>query len=254
MFEFGLLYIVSVFFAGILMFLAPCTLPLVPAFLAFISGIRSEDMRNLTRAKPVHRQIVINSVAFVTGFSIVFVSFGILAGLLGAELGLFRTILAYVGGIFIIIFGLMMLNLITINPLLKEHKLRLPNALKPGNPFSAFLIGCTFAVGWTPCVGPILASVLLLAATTHTALTGAFLLLVFSLGLAVPFLLTAFFYSQAQTLIPGMQNISLWTTRVGGVFLISIGVLLITDNFDLTVQYGYQLFNWLGVSGLFNHL
>ena len=250
----SVVFILSVFLAGLLMFLAPCTLPLVPAYLAFISGINNEDTTNPVRCQYIRKQIRKCSLAFVVGFTLVFIGFGMLAGFLGAELGQFRSLLAQVGGVLVILFGLMMLNIVNIDSLLKERRLSLPNVLTPGEPLSAFLIGVTFAVGWTPCVGPVLASVLLIAATSNTVFAGGFLLFVFSLGLAIPFLLTAFLYTQAQAYITRISSISSFVTKIGGVFLIFVGVLLLTDNFELTVQYGYQLFDWLGLSGLFEYL
>ncbi|MDC1205263.1 cytochrome c biogenesis protein CcdA [Candidatus Pacebacteria bacterium] len=250
--EISIAFIVSAFIAGILMFLAPCTLPMVPAYLAFISGVKQSDVDGTKKGTDAKRRIIKNAIAFILGFSIIFVAFGILAGLFGTFIGQFRVILTQVGGVFIIIFGLMMLNVINFAPLMKDRKLSMPSSLKPGKPTSAFLIGATFALGWTPCVGPVLASVLLLASTSTTVLSGGFLLGVFSLGLAVPFLLTAFLYAHASETILRYGSITKWVSIVGGVFLIFIGGLLLTDNFGLTVEYGYKVFNFFGFEGLFD--
>jgi len=137
---------------------------------------------------------------------------------------------------------------------MKEHKLQMPATLKPGKPSSAFLMGSTFALGWTPCVGPVLASVLLLASTSTSVLEGGFLLGVFSLGLSIPFLATAFLYARASKTIARYAQVSKWISWIGGVFLIFVGVLLLTDNFGLTVEYGYKIFNFFGIEGLFDHL
>jgi len=240
---------VSSFFAGLLMFLAPCTLPLVPAYLAFISGVRHAE----ADTKAARRKIVINGLAFIVGFTVIFTLFGILAGFFGGFIGSFRGILTQVGGAFIIIFGLMMLNVIKIAPLMSDHKLQLPSFIVPGKPASAFLIGSVFALGWTPCVGPVLASVLLLATTSTTAWSGGLLLLIFSLGLAIPFLLTSVLYAQATRTIHQYAWVSTWVSRVGGVFLILIGVLLLTGHFGSLAAYGYKIFDSLGFSGLFDH-
>ena len=254
MVEISLGLIVSAFVAGLLMFLAPCTLPLVPAYLAFISGVKTTDLSTSQQKKEAMRRIRVNAVAFIIGFSLVFIAFGVLAGFLGSFAGQFRGVLSQVGGVFVIIFALMMFNFIKIAPLMKERKLALPVSVKPGNPVSAGLIGITFALGWTPCVGPVLASVLLLASTSTTALSGGFLLAVFSLGLAVPFLLVAILYARAQAAIERYAWISKLISWVGGVFLLFIGILLLTDNFGLTVEYGYQIFNAIGAEALFDHL
>ena len=249
--EVSLILVVSAFVAGVLMFLAPCTLPLLPAYLAFISGVKTDEVLN---SREVRRKIFKNALAFVVGFTIVFVIFGILAGLFGSFIGQFRNILAQVGGVFIILFGLMMLNVVSLTPLLKERRLTLPVVFTPGEPLSALVIGFTFALGWTPCVGPVLASVLLLASTTTTLVSGALLLLIFSLGLAIPFLLVALLYARATMVVSRVAKVTRCISKVGGVFLIIIGVLLLTSSFGLTVEYGYKLFDWFGLNGLFDYL
>lgn len=253
MLEISLSLAIPAFIAGLLMFLAPCTLPLVPAYLAFISGVTQRELASTATKERARRQIMVSGVFFVLGFSVVFISFGMLAGFFGAQVGQFRGLLTHIGGVFIIIFGLMMLNLIRLTPFLREYRLQAPAIFKPGNPLSAFVIGATFALGWTPCVGPVLASVLLLASSEATVLSGGALLAVFSVGLSIPFLLTAFLYARATYTIAKVQSIANYISVVGGVFLICIGILLLTDNFGLTTVYGYQLFDWLGLSKLFEH-
>lgn len=243
--------ITTSFLAGILMFLAPCTLPLVPAFLAFISGVSFGDKNVQPVLSPAaHQQIIRNSFAFTLGFSIVFISFGILLGLLGGLLGEFRVLLSQLGGALIIFFGLMMLGVVRISPLLKDRKL---SAVRPGNTMSSALIGATFALGWTPCIGPVLATILLLASTSSSAFAGGLLLAVFSFGMSLPFILTAVLYSRADQFISQYAYLSRYVNIIGGVFLILIGGLLITQNFGLTVEYGSQIFYWLGWERLFDY-
>lgn len=244
---------VSAFIAGILMFLAPCTLPLVPAYLAFISGVKNKDLQTSKEKKRALRKIRINALAFILGFSFVFISFGVLAGFFGSFIGQFRVLLGQVGGAFIIIFALMMLQVVKVTSLTSEHKLKLPDSVKPGNPVSAALIGVTFALGWTPCVGPVLASVLLLATTSTTVLSGALLLGIFSLGLALPFLAVAILYGSAQEFVSKYSFVSSGVNFVGGLFLLLIGILVLTNNFGLTVEYGYKVFNQIGIEGIFDH-
>lgn len=247
-------FIASVFMAGILMFLAPCTLPLVPAYLAFISGVKADELENSVSAKVARRSIVLNGIFFVLGFTTIFVGFGILAGFFGSYVGQFRGLLAQVGGAFIIFFGLMVLGVFQLNFFSKERKFELPSFVTPGRPTSAFVIGATFALGWSPCVGPVLASVLLLATTSTTVLEGAFLLSIFSLGLAVPFLLTALLYSYAITAIHNIARLTKWVSYVGGIFLIILGTVLMTGNFGYIIEYGYRVFNLLGLEVLFEYL
>jgi len=132
--EITIVFAISVFVAGLFMFLAPCTLPLVPAYLAFISGVKNEDFQDLVKAKAARRSILINGITFILGFSLVFILFGVMAGFLGAQIGQFRDIFSKIGGVFIIIFGLIMLGAIKIDFLLKEKKLKMPSFLTPGNP------------------------------------------------------------------------------------------------------------------------
>jgi len=254
MVEITLGFAISVFVAGVLMFLAPCTLPLVPAYLAFISGVKNEDFKDPTKARSAKRSIITNGLSFIVGFSVIFIIFGILAGLVGGLVGPYRELLTKIGGIFIVIFGLMMIGVIRIDFLLRDHKLQMPSFLTPGKPTSAFIIGSTFAVGWTPCIGPVLASVLLLASTSSTAFQGGFLLAVFSLGLAVPFLATALLYAKASSTIARMESVTKWISVVGGLFLVLIGILLFTGNFGLTAEYGYRFFDFLHYEAILNYL
>lgn len=241
-------FIISAFIAGVLMFLAPCTLPLVPAFLAFISGTKQKDVLTHTS---LQKKIVINTLAFSFGFSVVFILFGILAGFFGAQLGVYRDVLTKLGGLFITVLGLMMLHIVTVAPLKREIKFNIPSVLTPGTSVSAFVAGTVFAFGWTPCVGPILASILLLASTATTALTGGLLLGIFSLGLSLPFLLTAVMYTKVSQYIERYVWISKSIDVVGGVFLVIVGVLLFTDHFSLLVEYGYTFFRLTGADILF---
>lgn len=245
---------ISAFIAGFLMFVAPCTLPLVPAYLAFIAGVNRDDVTDPHRQRQVRRQLMINGSAFVLGFSLVFVLFGVAAGALGSSIGQFRELLSQIGGALIIFFGLFMLGVFNISPLQREHKLTIPSTLKPGHPVSALMIGSIFALGWTPCVGPVLATVILLATDSATAVSGGVLLSIFSLGLAVPFLLTAFAYGRAEQVIARYGSLSKFVNIIGGVFLILIGVLLLTSNFEMLLVYGYKVFQFMNWEGFYDYL
>ncbi|MEX0652224.1 MAG: cytochrome c biogenesis protein CcdA [Candidatus Paceibacterota bacterium] len=247
-------FIISVFVAGILTFLAPCTLPMVPAYLGFISGVPKEELEDKNKLKEVKRRILLNGVFFILGFSLIFILFGTLAGFLGQGLAPYRVWLTRIGGVCVILFGLLMLGVFNI-PFLQSRKgIKTPRWLVIGKPSSSLIIGATFAFGWTPCVGPVLGSVLLLASTTTTALYGAFLLLVFSLGLAVPFLLVALSFSHSTQYIQKFSRYLTWVSVVGGVFLVFLGILLVTDNFGLLIEYGFKLFRFIEYDALLNHL
>jgi len=241
MIELSIGFIAATFFAGLLTFLAPCTLPLVPAYLGFISGVAPEDLKDPARAKGARRKIFLNGLAFIVGFSLIFIAFGTLAGFLGTALAPWRVWLTRIGGVLVILFGLSMLGLFKLPFLQAGPSMRLPKWLSLGKPSSSLLIGGTFALGWTPCVGPILGSILLLAGTSGTALQGAFMLTVFSLGLSIPFILIALAFSRATAYIERISKYLKWVSIIGGVFLILLGLLLVSGNFGLTIQYGYQL-------------
>ena len=154
----------------------------------------------------------------------------------------------------VILFGLFMLGAFKLPFLQVDRRLKLPAFLKVGKPGSSLAIGGAFAFGWTPCVGPILGSILLLASTSATAFQGALLLTVFSVGLAIPFLLVALGFSHATKYIEKITKYLQWVSIVGGVFLILLGLLLVTDQFGLTIQYGYELLDFINYEGLLDYL
>jgi len=242
------------FIAGLLTFLAPCTLPLIPGYLGFISGVSVKELKNPAKARKARRRIFLNGVFFVVGFSLIFVMFGALAGLVGQSLVPYRVWLTRIGGIVVILFGLFMLGVFKIPFLQVEKRIKIPSFLTIGKPTSSLVIGSAFAFGWTPCVGPILGAVLFLAGTSTTALQGAFLLSVFSLGLAIPFLLIALGLSRATKYIAKIAKYLIVVEIIGGVFLIFLGILLLTNNFGLLVQYGYQLFDFINYDKLLDYL
>ena len=233
-------FLIAAFLSGVFMFLAPCTLPLVPGFLSFVGG---HD----------RKKTIINSLFFILGFSVVFILFGVLAGLIGQKLVVVRGVLSKVGGVLIIIFGLYILRFFRLPFFVIYISLFHFRNLKPGNSGRAFVLGVSFATGWTPCVGPILASILLIAGNTQTILIGTLLLLVFSLGLAIPFLITAILADRVKNIFSKITKND-WVYKLGGVLLIFIGVLLITDNFYLFLRWGFQLIDFINYSSLLERL
>ena len=254
MIELSIGFILASFFAGLLTFLAPCTLPLVPAYLGFISGVDQDALKNPETAKTARRKIFQNGLAFIVGFSLVFIVFGVLAGFAGTALAPYRIWLARVGGVLVILFGLFMLGVFKLSIFQTDKRIPIPKWLTLGKPSSSLFIGGTFALGWTPCVGPILGSILLLAGTSGTAFTGGIMLTVFSTGLAIPFLLIALAFSKATAYIDRISKYLKAVSVIGGIFLILLGLLLATDNFGLTIQYGYELFDFINYEGLLDYL
>ena len=249
--------IIPAFIAGVLTFVAPCTLPLVPAYLAFISGVSLKDIHTASQGAQARRKIMTSGVLFVLGFSAIFIFFGALAGLGGVALAPYRQIIARIGAVIVVLFGLYMTGLLRL-PALSflegDHHLSLGRYAKPGSPYSSLLFGMAFAVGWTPCIGPILGSVLTLAASSATVGRGAFLLAVFSLGLAIPFLAIAATIGSAvrfiKTLTPLLHIISV----VGGVFLIVLCVLILTNLYGEWATFFYRVFDFINYDALLNFL
>ncbi len=242
------------FLAGMLMSLAPCTLPIVPAYLAFIAGIPLSALSNPAAKTSARRKVVINALAFIVGFSLVFIVLGASAGLLGVFVGPWRYTLSKLGGIVLILFGLTMLGFTPLSALSRDRRIKLPAFLELGRLSSSLLIGALFALGWSPCIGPILGTVLLIASTSSTAWYGAALLAIFSLGLGVPFLLAALLVNETTTLLSKLSGVIKWLTIIGGAGLILGGVLLLTGATDIVVGWGYQLFNSTGYGALLNYL
>lgn len=246
--------IISSFIAGILTFLAPCTLPLVPGYLGFISGTSLEDLKDPEKSKKARWKIFLNGFLFMIGFSAVFILLGTLAGFVGQALVPYRLWLGRIGGAFVIIFGLFMINILKIPFLMSEKQFKTPLLFERGKPMNSLILGSAFAFGWTPCVGPILGSILLLASTTATALQGALMLSVFSLGLALPFLLIAVGIGHASQYIGKISRYLNVISAIGGIFLIFLGILLLTNKMVLLVSWGYWFFQFINYDRLLDYL
>ena len=225
------------FVAGVVSFLSPCVLPLVPGYVSMLSGATIEELR-LGTNPALMRRILRNSIAFVAGFSIVFVALGASATAVGKFLLAERATFNLVAGIIVVIFGLHLTGLIRI-PLLYRQA-RLDTGAPRHGLAGAFLLGFAFAFGWTPCIGPILTAILALAAQRQTVFQGMFLLAVYSAGLAIPFLLTSIGLGQFLKIYGGFRK-HLQTVEVGsGALLIALGALMAFNK--LTLISGYFSF------------
>ncbi len=245
--------VIPAFIAGVLTFLAPCTLPLVPGYLGFISGVSLADINDPLKTQAIKRKVFTNGLLYVVGFSFVFILLGALLGLGGILLASYKLWLTRAGGVLVIIFGLQMMHVLDISFLNREARFK-TNFLKPGAPLSSLLFGMAFAFGWTPCVGPVLAAVLALASSTATVWQAVFLLFVFSLGLAVPFLLIAAGIGSASNRIKKLNRYLKTISIIGGIFLVALGILLLTGKMNLWVGYFYKLLNFIGYDKLINYL
>lgn len=237
--------LISAFVAGVVMFLAPCTLPLIPAYLGFISGVSYSELNNPRMVALVRKKVVKNSIFFVLGFSGIFILFGLLAGFISLYVGPLRGALSKVAGELIILFGLLLIGAVRPSFLMRERRITPPRFLTLGSPWSSFLLGAAFAFGWTPCIGPILGTVLLFASTTETVGAGALLLVVFSCGFSLPFIALAYFISCAGTftarIAPYLQGVSI----IGGVFLILLGVFMLVGDVAYFTTWLFRILAWL---------
>jgi cytochrome c-type biogenesis protein len=226
------------FSSGLLSFFAPCVLPLIPSYLVFISDITIDDFESSTFK---HRQIMLfHSVAFVLGFSFVFVVLGLSSSIIGYFLSTYRTYILKIGGIILIVIGLSNLDIINI-PLL-NHKKIVHLEEKPIGVFGSFIVGITFCLGWTPCIGPALSSILIIASTTKGISQGVYLLSMYSLGLAIPFVISAVLFDRLLGFLKKYGHVVQYTMKVMGVLLIVIGFLLLTSYFGRLSQWLGQLF------------
>jgi cytochrome c-type biogenesis protein len=212
------------FVAGVLSFISPCILPLIPAYITYVAGI---SLKEAQAGKSVRKTTLLHSLFFILGFSIVFILLGASATLLGSFLLDYRDLVRQVGGIIVIFFGIYITGIIRIPFLEVEHKFTIKH--KPAGLIGSLLVGMAFAAGWTPCIGPILASILLLASTTQGAFSGMVLLAFYSLGLGIPFLLTSLAINTFLHYFDRIKKYLRMVSIVSGIFLIILGVLLFTD-------------------------
>ncbi|MFQ5456332.1 MAG: cytochrome c biogenesis CcdA family protein [Nitrospirota bacterium] len=226
------------FSAGILSFFSPCVLPLVPSYLMYISGMTYDDMTAQTSGKEwwnKQKSTLFHSIFFILGLSMVFISLGASATFLGRFVGENQVLLQKAGGIVIILFGLFITGIIRLDFLQKEKRIHFKN--RPIGYLGSSLIGVAFAAGWTPCVGPVLGSILLYATTANKISSGMWLLGIYSMGLGIPFIICSMsmnrFLSSFNRIKRYMRIISL----VSGIFLIIVGLLIFTNNFNMIANY-----------------
>ncbi len=224
--------IITAFIAGIISFLSPCVLPLVPGYVALLSGSSGGETQDDGSAQ--RTALMLNSVLFVLGFSAVFIMLGASASAIGGFLLKNKLLLGKIAGVIIVIFGIFLLGFIKL-PALYSDK-RFHGKINPGKSGS-FLLGLAFAFGWTPCIGPILGATLMMAATRDSLAQGVFLLVIYSAGLAIPFLITSFTLDRFMSFYKNFRRYMQWVERGAGVLLIAVGFLIFFNRFTLVSNY-----------------
>lgn len=227
------------FTAGIFSFLSPCVLPLIPSYLSFVSGVSLEEMRAADLQSRLRWRVAVHSLAFIVGFSLVFVSLGVSASFLGSLFLSYRSFIRVLGGVLIVLVGVYLMGLFRV-PMLDRY-LQFQLRDKPAGYFGSVLVGITFAAAWTPCVGPILGAILTLAGTTAEPERGILLLASYAAGLAFPFFLSALavnsFFQFSRMLRRYIQAVH----TAGGIVLVTVGILLITDYMTVLNTYAIRL-------------
>jgi cytochrome c-type biogenesis protein len=218
---------IALFGAGIASFLAPCVVPLLPAYLGMVSGETAGE-QNAGKVVPA-------TAVFVAGFATVFAVLGVVAGLVGGSLEPFEQALQRVGGVIVIVFGLAMLGVVR-GPLARERRL-LPSLPKVPGPVRPFVIGVAFGAAWSPCVGPLLGAALVVAARSGQPLEGALLLTAYALGIGIPFVLASFGLAASPGAMDRLRDIGPRVERVAGVILVALGVLLVTGGYQVLASY-----------------
>lgn len=217
------------FFAGVVSFFSPCVLPLVPSYLIFLSGATISNFGDLAQAK--HKKaVLIHSCSFIVGFSLVFIALGISSSFLGGLLMEYQKWILRIGGLLLVIMGLNSLNILKIPFLNREKMIHLSD--RPIGLLGSFIIGITFSLGWTPCIGPILSSILIIASTTNAIAKGVWLLSLYSLGLAVPFFVAALLVDRLMSFLQKHGYVMKYSSIVIGLMLVVIGILLMTEYFS----------------------
>ena len=216
------------FLAGLVSFISPCVLPLVPAYLSFLTGSSVEDLRERSDAAG-RAQTMLHAVAFIAGFTAVFVALGVSASTVGAAMRDNQALIAKIGGVIVIIFGLQMLGVFRLKFLAMDTRLQYRSERR--SLFASLIVGLAFAAGWSPCIGPILAAILALASQQQGALAGAWLLFIYSMGLALPFLVTAAALGAVLPAMNRMKRVLPAIEFAAGLLMIFTGYVLVTNSF-----------------------
>ena len=229
---------VSLFMAfggGLLSFFSPCVLPVIPSYVSYITGISFEDLTGEQDRGRIRKTTLKNSIFFIAGFSLIFILLGASSSFLGAMLSEYQGIIRKAGGAMIVVMGLYIAGILKIGFLSREKRLHLQN--KPAGLLGSFLVGTAFAAGWTPCIGPVLGSILLYASTAGSVASGIELLTAYALGLGIPFLFTSLAINTALSYFRKINRSMRVISAVSGLFLVVVGIMLFTGTFSVLSRY-----------------
>lgn len=215
--------------AGLLSFFSPCILPLIPAYFSFITGLSLDELTENT--KETRKKVILSTLFYVAGFSSIFILLGASASFLGGLASKYSWVIRYLGGGIILIFGFHLLGIINIKGFDIEKRIHVKK--KPLHLLGTFIIGMAFGAGWSPCIGPMLGTILIVAGNQETIFNGISLLAVYSAGLAVPFLIMSFFITSILEIMKQAKKLIGVINKLSGILLILIGLLLIFDKFRL---------------------
>ena len=231
-----------VFLEGMLSFLSPCVLPLLPVYISYLAG-NGKEVDESGNIRYIRKKVFANTILFVLGISFAFFILGMSFSAIGAFFQEYKQVFTNIAGIFIILMGLVQLGILKFTFLEKEYKFKTKNNLKKMTPLLAFVFGFTFSFAWTPCIGPALASVLMLASSSESVLQGNLLVLVYTIGFAIPFLLVGFFTTELLNFLKKHQKILKYTIKISAIILILIGILTLTGMYERMNAYLNQWSN-----------
>jgi cytochrome c-type biogenesis protein len=223
------------FGGGLLSFFSPCVVPVIPSYVSFITGMSFEELTGEQNRTEIMKVTLKNSLFFIAGFSLVFILLGASSSFLGGLLSQYRDPIRIVGGVLIAVMGLYIAGVFRIGVLSREKRVYLRN--KPAGLYGSFLVGVAFAAGWTPCIGPVLGSILLYAGTNHSVAAGMALLSTYALGLGIPFLITSLAINTAISFFRKTRRVMQVASVVSGVFLVVAGIMLSTGSLDMLSRY-----------------
>lgn len=228
------------FVAGLVSFFAPCVIPLLPAYVGYVTGVSLKELKEKGYA-PYRRKMIITSIFYILGFSLVFVLLGTAAASFGLALRRYDFIIQRVGGLIILILGLQFAGILHFSFLSRTQQFKMPTWTEKLGHFRAFFIGIVFATAWTPCVGAVLGSILALAAVTGTVAEGASLLFVYSLGISIPFMVVSLTLASAPKYLKFVNKHVVTISKIAGMLLAIIGLLLLTDTYKYLNSWLFEV-------------